>query len=109
MEEQRQKQLKLGRKFQRELSARRFNPEVGEDNIQDEKSYINDGAKDGEEGNDVIDHHDGEDSDGDYTEDTSNLSAKDFKKKTKLSCSVSKEQDPKKHMALVSKRTQTEV
>ena len=65
MEEQRQKQLKLGRKFQRELSARRFNPEVGEDNIQDEKSYINDGAKDGEEGNDVIDHHDGEDSDGD--------------------------------------------
>ena len=49
------------------------------------------------------------DSDGGYTKAPSNLSAKDFKKNTKLSCSVSKEQDPKKHMALVSKKTQTEV
>ena len=42
-------------------------PEVGEDNIRDEKNDANDGRKDGEEGNDVKDHH-GEDNDEDYRE-----------------------------------------
>ena len=48
MEEERQKQLKLARKLLRELSARRVNPEVGEDDIQEEKNYVNDRGKDGE-------------------------------------------------------------
>ena len=53
MEQERQKKLKLARELPRELSARRVNPEVGEDNIQEEKYYVNEGGKDGEQGNDV--------------------------------------------------------
>ena len=54
MEEERQKQLKLARKLARELLAMGNNPEVGQDNIQEEKNDVNDGGKDGEEGNDVM-------------------------------------------------------
>ena len=65
MEEERKKQLKLERNLSHELSARGVNTEVGKDNIQDEKNYVNDGGKDGEKGNDVK-GHDGEDNDEDY-------------------------------------------
>ena len=64
MEEERQKQLKLARKLACQLSARGVNPEVGENNIQDEKNDVSNGHKDGEEGNDVKDHS-GEDNDED--------------------------------------------
>ena len=86
------------------------NLEVGEDNIQEEKNNVNDGHKDGEEGNDVKDH-DGEDNVEDYREAPLNVSAEEvfFTEETRLSSSVSKEQDPKKLMVLVSKGTQTEV
>ena len=110
LEAERQKQLKLARKFARELSAREVNPEVGEDNIQDKTNDVNDGRKDGEEGNDVKDYN-GEDNDKDYREAPLNVSAEEvfFTKQTRLSSSVSKEQDPIKLMVLVSKWTQTEV
>ena len=65
MEEERKKQLKLERNLSHELSTRGVNTKVGKDNIQDEKNYVNDGGKDGEEGNDVK-GHDGEDNDEDY-------------------------------------------
>ena len=65
MEEESQKQLKLARKLAWELSARRgVNPEVGENNIQDEKNDVNNGHEDGEKGNDIKDHS-GEDNDKD--------------------------------------------
>ena len=76
LEAERQKQLKLARKFARELSARGVNPEVGEDNIQDKTNDVNDGRKDGEEGNDVKDYN-GEDNDKDYREAPLNVSAEE--------------------------------
>ena len=48
MEAEQQKQLILEKRMPCELSARGVNPEVGEDNIQNEKSDVNDGGKDGE-------------------------------------------------------------
>lgn len=73
MEEERQNQLKLAKKLALELSAWGINPEVGEDNIRDKKSDVNDGGKNDEEGNDVKDH-DKEDNGEDYREATLNLS-----------------------------------
>ena len=70
----------------------------------------NEGGKGVEEGNDVKDYN-GEDNGEDYRETPLDLSAEEmfFTKETRLSSSVSKEQDPKNLIVLVSKRTQTEV
>ena len=78
-----------------ELLARGVNLEVGGNNIQDKKNDVNNGVKDGEGGNDVKDH-DGEDNNQDYREALSNVSVEEvfFTKETRLSSSVSKEQDP---------------
>ena len=70
----------------------------------------NEGGKGVEEGNDVKDYN-GEDNGEDYRETPLDLSAEEmfFTKETRLSSSVSKEQDPKNLIVLVSKGTQTEV
>ena len=46
------------------IISKGVNPEIGENNIQDEKNDVSNGHKDGEEGNDVKDHS-GEDNDED--------------------------------------------
>ena len=85
MEEEWQKQLKLSRKLSRELSAKGVNTEVGEDDIQDEKTDVNNGGKDDEEGNGVKGHN-GEDNDEDFREVPLNISADEvfFYKSDKL-------------------------
>ena len=47
-EEEWQKQLKLSRTLAHELSAKGVNTEVGGNNIQDQKTDVNDGGKDDE-------------------------------------------------------------
>ena len=70
----------------------------------------NEGDKGVEEGDDVKDH-DGKYNGEDYRETPLNLSAEEifFTKETRLSSSVSKEQNPKNLIVLVSKGTQAEV
>ena len=72
------------------------NPEVGRDNIQNEKSDANDGGNDGEEEN-TVKNHDVEDNDEDYREAPLNVSAEEvlFRKEIVVSSSLSKEHDRK--------------